>query len=122
MGQATFSEGGGNQSITVILGGGQLSQSEYVEVYIDDGTTSKFNHMNFKSFLFISIIDGVSLGFVTFGTGILTQNRTVVFPVIDNNIALEPDKHYLLRLRNIGNIGLGNPGTMNVTVEDDDGK
>ena len=42
MGQAIFSEGGGNQSITVILGGGQLSQSEDVEVYIDDGTTSKF--------------------------------------------------------------------------------
>ena len=42
MGQATFSEGGGNQSITVILGGGQLSQSEDVEVYIDDGTSSKF--------------------------------------------------------------------------------
>ena len=41
MGQATFSEGGGNQSITVIIGG-QLSQSEDVEVYIDDGTTSKF--------------------------------------------------------------------------------
>ena len=81
-----------------------------------------YNHTNFKSFSFISIIDGVSLGFVTFGTGILTQNRTVVFPVVDNNIALEPDKHYLLRLRNIGNIGLGNPGTMNVTVEDDDGK
>ena len=43
MGQARFSEGGGNQSITVILGGGQLSQSEDVEVYIDDGTTSRFN-------------------------------------------------------------------------------
>ena len=81
-----------------------------------------YNHTNFKSFSFISIIDGVSLGFVTFGTGILTQNRTVVFPVVDNNIALEPDKRYLLRLRSLGIIGLGNPGTMNVTVEDDDGK
>uniref|UniRef100_A0A1X7U4D3 Calx-beta domain-containing protein n=2 Tax=Amphimedon queenslandica TaxID=400682 RepID=A0A1X7U4D3_AMPQE len=103
MGQATFSEGGGNQSITVILGGAQLSQSEDVEVYIDDGTTN-----------------GTSLGFVTFGTGAIPQNRTVVFPVVDNNIALEPDKHYLLRLRNIGSIGLGNPETMNVTVEDED--
>ncbi|XP_019860401.1 PREDICTED: uncharacterized protein LOC109588725, partial [Amphimedon queenslandica] len=103
MGQATFSEGGGNQSITVILGGAQLSQSEDVEVYIDDGTTK-----------------GTLLGFMTFGTGAIPQNRTVVFPVVDNNIALEPDKHYLLRLRNIGNTGLGNPGTMNVTVEDDD--
>uniref|UniRef100_A0A1X7T643 SRCR domain-containing protein n=1 Tax=Amphimedon queenslandica TaxID=400682 RepID=A0A1X7T643_AMPQE len=87
IGQATFSEGGGNQSITVILGGGQLSQSEDVEVYIDDGTTK-----------------GTSLGFVTFGTGAVLQNRTVVFPVVDNKIALEPDKHYILRLRNIGNI------------------
>ena len=42
--------------------------------------------------------------------------------MVDNNIALEPDKHYLLRLRSLGNIGLGNPGTMNVTVEDDDGE
>ena len=42
--------------------------------------------------------------------------------MVDNNIALEPDKHYLLRLRGIGNIGLGNPGTMNVTVVDDDSK
>ena len=75
-----------------------------------------------KSFSFISIIDGVSLGFVTFGTGAIPQNRTVVLPVIDNNIALTPDKHYLLRLRSLGIIGLGNPGTMNVTVEDDDSK
>ncbi|XP_019858648.1 PREDICTED: uncharacterized protein LOC109586861 [Amphimedon queenslandica] len=103
IGQATFSEGGGNQSITVILGGGQLSQEQTMEVYIDNGTSN-----------------GISLGFVTFGTGVLTQNRSISFPVVDNNIALEPDKHYLLRLRNIGNIGLGNPGTMNVTVEDDD--
>ncbi|XP_019856295.1 PREDICTED: uncharacterized protein LOC109584841 [Amphimedon queenslandica] len=103
MGQTTFSEGGGNQSITVILGGAQLSQSEDVEVYIDDGITK-----------------GTLLGFVTFSTGAIPQNRTVVFPVVDDNIALEPDKLYLLRLRNIGNIGLGNPETMNVTVEDDD--
>ena len=75
-----------------------------------------------KSFSFISIIDGVSLGFVTFGTGAIPQNRTVVLPVVDNNIALTPDKHYLLRLRSLGIIGLGNPGTMNVTVEDDDSK
>ena len=75
-----------------------------------------------KSFSFISIIDETSLGFVTFGTGAIPQNRTVVFPVVDNNIALEPDKHYLLRLRSLGNIGLGNPGTMNVIVKDDDGK
>ena len=47
MGQATFSEGGGNQSITVILGGGQLSQSEDVEVNIDDGTNSKFRIIYF---------------------------------------------------------------------------
>ena len=42
MGQATFSEGGGNQSITVILGGAQLSQNQTMEVYIDDGTSSMF--------------------------------------------------------------------------------
>ena len=45
MGQATFSEGRGNQSITVILGEAQLSQSEDVEVYIDDGTISMFEHL-----------------------------------------------------------------------------
>ncbi|XP_019856283.1 PREDICTED: uncharacterized protein LOC105313980 [Amphimedon queenslandica] len=101
MGEATFSEGGGNQPITVL---GQFIQREnkYVEVYIDDGTS---NH-------------GLFLGFVTFDTGAIIQNRTVVFPVVDNNIALEPDKHYLLRLRSFRNeIDLG---TMNVTVVDDD--
>ena len=80
------------------------------------------SELNFIIFYYINALDGVSLGFVTFVTGAIPQNRTVVFPVVDNNIALEPDKHYLLRLRGIGNIGLGNPGTMNVTVEDDDGK
>ena len=35
---------------------------------------------------------------------------------------MEPDKHYMLRLRNLGNLGLGNPGTMNITVVDDDRK
>uniref|UniRef100_A0A1X7THJ8 Calx-beta domain-containing protein n=1 Tax=Amphimedon queenslandica TaxID=400682 RepID=A0A1X7THJ8_AMPQE len=105
MGQATFSEGGGNQSITVILDGAQLTQAQTMEIYIDDGTSN-----------------GISLGNITFGTNVITQNRSISFPVVDNSIALEPDKHYLLRLRNIGNIGLGNPGTMNVTVVDDDGK
>ena len=70
----------------------------------------------------IFIIAGISLGSVTFNTGSVPQNRTVTFPVTNNNIALEPDKHYMLRLRNLGNLGLGNPGTMNITVEDDDGK
>uniref|UniRef100_A0A1X7SI35 Calx-beta domain-containing protein n=1 Tax=Amphimedon queenslandica TaxID=400682 RepID=A0A1X7SI35_AMPQE len=103
MGQATFSEGGGDQSITVILDGAQLTQAQTMEVYIDNGTSN-----------------GISLGNITFGTNVITQNRSINFLVINNNIALEPDKHYLLRLRNIGNIGLGNPGTMNVTVVDDD--
>ena len=40
----------------------------------------------------------------------------------NNNIALEPDKHYMLRLRNLGNLGLGSPGTMNITVVDDNSK
>ena len=38
----------------------------------------------------------------------------------NNNIALEPDKRYMLKLRNLGNLGLGDPGTMNTTVVDDD--
>ena len=42
MGQATFPEEGGNQSITVILGGAQLGQEQTMEVYIDDGTSSMF--------------------------------------------------------------------------------
>ena len=40
IGQATFSEGGGNQTITVILQNGQLANNQNVEVYIDDGTDS----------------------------------------------------------------------------------
>ena len=40
IGQATFSEGGGNQAIIVILQNGQLASNQNVEVYIDDGTDS----------------------------------------------------------------------------------
>lgn len=37
----SFLEGGGNQSINVVLYGGELGSVATVEVYIDDGTTSK---------------------------------------------------------------------------------
>ena len=40
----------------------------------------------------------------------------------NNNIALEPDKHYMLKLRNLGNLRLGDPETMNITVVDDNSK
>ena len=40
IGQATFFEGGGNQTITVILQIGQLASIQNAEVYIDDGTDS----------------------------------------------------------------------------------
>ena len=40
IGQATFSEGGGNQTITVIFQNGRLASNQNVEVYIDDGTDS----------------------------------------------------------------------------------
>ena len=43
IGQATFSEGGGNQAIIVILQNGQLTNNQNVEVYIDDGTDSMFS-------------------------------------------------------------------------------
>ena len=68
------------------------------------------------------IIDGLSLGSVTFNTGSVPQSRTVTFPVTNNNIAMEPDKHYMLKLRNLGNLRLGDPETMNITVVDDNSK
>ena len=40
IGQATFFEGGGNQTITVIFQNGRLARNQNVEVYIDDGTDS----------------------------------------------------------------------------------
>ena len=40
IGQANFFQGGGNQTITVILQNGQLASNQNVEVYIDDGTDS----------------------------------------------------------------------------------
>ena len=122
IGQATFSEGGGNQTIIVILQNAQLANNQNVEVYIDDGTDS-MSCMYIIIDYYYFVIDGPSLGSVTFNTGSVPQSRTVNFPVTNNNIALEPDKHYMLRLRNLGNLGLGDPGTMNITVvDDDDGK
>ena len=35
---------------------------------------------------------------------------------------MEPDKHYMLRLKNLGNLRLGDPETMNITVVDDNSK
>ena len=43
IGQATFSEGGGNQAIIVILQNGQLASNQNVEVYINYGTDSMSN-------------------------------------------------------------------------------
>ena len=37
-------------------------------------------------------------------------------------IALEPNKHYMLKLKNLGILRLGNPGAINITVVNDDSK
>ena len=63
----------------------------------------------------------------TFGTFTIVsdappQRQAVVFPVVNNNIALELDKLTQLGLRNYSIIPVGNPFTMNVTVVDDDGE
>ena len=63
---------------------------------------------------------GVSLGVVTFSATM--QNRSLVFPVKDDNIALEPDEVFTLCFRKLGRLQEASPSSMRVTVVDDDGK
>ena len=64
-----------------------------------------------------------SIGIVTFVVGILPpQRQSVVFPVVNNNIAQEFDTLTRLGLRNYGQLQQGTPFSINVTVVDDDGK
>ena len=64
-----------------------------------------------------------TLGIITFVGGVAPpQEQLVVFPVVDNDIALEFDISTQLGLRNYGQLQEGTPFTMNVTVVDNDGK
>ena len=73
------------------------------------------------------MISFLSFSDKTFGTftivsGTAPQRQGVVFPVVNNKIALELDKLTQLGLRNYSILPIDNPFTMNVTVVDDDGK
>ena len=70
---------------------------------------------------FLSFLDQ-TFGILTIVSGAPPQRQTVVFPVVNNNIALELDKLTQLGLRNYSILQIDNPFTMNVTVVDDDGK
>ena len=63
-----------------------------------------------------------TLRVLTIVSGAPPQRQAVVFPVVNNNIALELDKLTQLGLRNYSILPVGNLFTMNVTVVDDDGK
>ena len=63
-----------------------------------------------------------TFGILTIVSGAPPQRQAVVFPVVNNKIALELDKLTQLGLRNYNILPVGNPFTMNVTVVDDDGK
>ena len=63
-----------------------------------------------------------TLGIVTFVGGVAPpQRQAVVFPIVNNNVALNFDILTQLGLRNYGQLQEGTPFTMNVTVVDDDG-
>ena len=73
------------------------------------------------------MISFLSFSDKTFGTFIIVsgtppQRQAVVFPVVNNKIALELDKLTQLGLKNYSILPVDNPFTMNVTVVDDDGK
>ena len=70
---------------------------------------------------FLSFSDQ-TFGILTIVSGAPPQRQAVVFPVVNNKIALELDKLTQLGLRNYSILPVGNPFTMNVTVVDDDGK
>ena len=63
-----------------------------------------------------------TLGILTIVSGAPPQRQAVVFPVVNNNIALELDKLTQLGFRNYSILPIDNLFIMNVTVVDDDGK
>ena len=77
--------------------------------------------LNDQLIYFLSFLDQ-TLGILTIVSGTPPQRQTVVFSVVNNNIALELDKLTQLGLRNYSILPIDNPFTMNVTVVDDDGK
>ena len=70
---------------------------------------------------FLSFLDQ-TLGILTIISGTPPQRQAVVFPVVNNNIALELDKLTQLGFRNYSILPIDNLFIMNVTVVDDDGK
>ena len=49
------------------------------------------------------------------------QNKSFLFTVTDNNIALELDKLFTLGIRDPSPVGIAEPSQMVITVVDDDG-
>ena len=49
------------------------------------------------------------------------QNKSFLFTVTDNNIALELDKLFPLGIRDPSPVGIAEPSQMVITVVDDDG-
>ena len=70
---------------------------------------------------FFSYTD-TNIGQVTFDANApAPQNKSFLFAVIDNNIALELDKLFTLGIRDPISVGIAEPSQMNITVVDDDG-
>ena len=122
----TFSEADGAQYIYVILDGGQISSNQTIEVYNIKTSNYILQHITYMfelNQLPWCFFPDQTLGIVTFVGGVAPpQRQPVVFPVVNNNIALEFDILTQLGLRNYGQLQEGTPFTMNVTVVDDDGK
>ena len=72
--------------------------------------------------IYVHSFSDQTFGILTIVSGTPPQRQTVVFPVVNNKIALELDKLTQFGLRNYSILPVGNPFTMNVTVVDDDGK
>ena len=50
-----------------------------------------------------------------------TQNKSFLFPVTDNDIALEVDKLFTLGIRDLVEVNITEPSQIDITVVDDDG-
>ena len=82
----------------------------------------KLDIIHFRYLVQLHFFSDQTLRILTIISGAPPQRHAVVFPIVNNKIALELNKMTQLGLRNYSIRQVGNPFTMDVTVVDDDGK
>ena len=72
--------------------------------------------------MFLVYVDA-DIGQVTFDANAsVLQNKSFLFSIVDNEVALELDKFSILGIRDPIEVGIAEPSQISITVSDDDSK